>query len=54
VRLHDLLRLVNFLHGAFESAPVHAFRLCDVVTDSSLAADFPAQSEGSRQRAIMR
>ncbi len=47
-------RGVNFLHGAFESAPVHPFRPRDVVADSSLAANFPAESEGSGRRAITR
>ncbi len=38
----DVLRPVNSLHGALESAPVHAFRLWDVIADPALAADFLA------------
>jgi hypothetical protein len=52
VGIDGLLRPINFFHGAFEGAPVHAFWLFNVVADSSLAPNFPAKGEGSRQRAI--
>ena len=42
VRLDGLLRCVNSLHSAFESAHVHAFWLWDIIAHSGLAADFPA------------
>ena len=38
----DLLRPVNSLHGAFESTPVHAFGLSNVVADPAIGAELPA------------
>lgn len=48
----DLLRRVNFLQSAFESARVHTFWLLNEIADSALAANFLTQGEGSGQRSI--
>jgi hypothetical protein len=53
MRIEGFLGLVNSFHGAFESAPVHALRLFDVVAYSFLSPNLPAQSERSRKGAIM-
>jgi hypothetical protein len=50
----DLFRIVDSLHGSFKSAPVHTFRLSNVVADASHATNFLAYGEGAGQRAILR
>jgi hypothetical protein len=38
----DVLRPVNSCHGMFESAPVHALGLCNVIADPPIVAELPA------------
>ena len=38
----DVLGPVNSSHGAFESAPVHALGLCNVIADPAIAAELSA------------
>jgi hypothetical protein len=42
VHIDNILRPADALQGPIEGAPVHAFRLWNVVADSALAADFIA------------
>jgi len=42
VPVDDVLRPVNSLHGAFESAPVPALGLCDVIADPAIGAELSA------------
>ena len=54
VPVDDALRPVNSSDGAFESAPVHALGLCNVIADPAIVAEFVAKREGTRYGAITR
>jgi hypothetical protein len=39
VPVDDALRAANSFHGAFESAPVHALGLCNVISDPTIGTE---------------
>jgi hypothetical protein len=57
VPVDDVLRPVNSLHGAFESAPVHALGLCDVIADPAIGAELSRSANApvrARSRGVSR
>jgi hypothetical protein len=42
VPLEDIFRFVNSHQSTFESAPMHAFRLADVIADHAMIAESPS------------
>ena len=54
MRFDDLLCPINFSMARSKVRRCIPVGLGDVIADSSLAANFPAQGEGSGQRAITR
>jgi hypothetical protein len=53
VHINNILRSTNFLHGALKGAPVHAFRLCNVVADAAIGPKLSTQAK-ARGRARLR